>query len=69
MISIDQSSTSQYPNDFDETPLTQPITEYYFSSPSYDNCSFDPIGEYSSTTHDDPNLFIHNEQLISSRFY
>ncbi|CAF0855523.1 unnamed protein product [Rotaria sordida] len=60
---VDKSTSMISMDDFDETISNQPpITEYYFRpSPSY----YDPICEYSSSTIDDPNLFIHNEQLTS----
>ncbi|CAF2360823.1 unnamed protein product [Rotaria sp. Silwood2] len=60
---VDKSTSMISTDDFDEITSNQPPnTEYYFRrSPSY----YDSICEYSSSTIDDPNLFIHNEQLTS----
>ncbi|CAF4690122.1 unnamed protein product, partial [Rotaria sp. Silwood1] len=60
---VDKSTSMISIDDFDEITSNQPpITEYYFRpSPSY----YDPNCEYSFSTIDDPNLFIHNEQLTS----
>ena len=38
------------------------------SSPSYESCYIDSMGDYVASNDHDPNLFIHHEQLMSSRF-
>ncbi|CAF3760430.1 unnamed protein product [Rotaria socialis] len=59
---VDKSTSMVSMDDFDDITSNQPMTEYYFrSSPSY----YDPICEYSSSAIDDPNLFMHHEQLTS----
>ncbi|CAF0934753.1 unnamed protein product [Adineta steineri] len=51
----DKSTSMISMDDFDEITLNQS------TSPTY----YDPLCEYSSPTIDDPNLFLHNEQLTS----
>lgn len=77
---MDDLYTSQHPNSSmnEENFRTRYLFHFRISqnrlfvsssSPSYETCYIDPIGDYTATMPDDPNLFIHHEKLISSTFY
>ncbi|UJR25873.1 hypothetical protein I4U23_007223 [Adineta vaga] len=60
---VDKSTSMISIDDFDDVISNQPVTEYYFRpSPSY----YDPTCEYSSPIIDDPNLFLHNNEPLTS---